>query len=87
MHHQNSTLKIASSYVNKYPKFLLLFITFLIAYLLFSGRTNPKFHLFILSLGFFGTFLTGILFTYGFTAAPATAIFLILAKEQNIIAA
>ena len=87
MHHQNSTLKIASSYVNKYPKFLLLFITFLIVYLLFNGRTNPKFHLFILSLGFFGTFLTGILFTYGFTAAPATAIFLILAKEQNIMLA
>jgi uncharacterized membrane protein YdjX (TVP38/TMEM64 family) len=85
MHHQNSTLKIASSYVNKYPKFLLLFITFLIAYLLFSGRTNPKFHLFVVSLGFLGTFLTGILFTYGFTAAPATAIFLILAKEQNIM--
>ena len=87
MHHQNSTLKIASSYINKYPKFLLLFITFLIAYLLFSGRANTKFHVFIVSLGFFGTFLTGILFTYGFTAAPATAIFLILAKEQNIFLA
>ena len=87
MHHQNSTLKIDSSYVNKYPKFLLLFITFLIAYLLFSGRTNPKFHVFIVSLGFLGTFLTGILFVYGFTAAPATAIFLILAKEQNILLA
>lgn len=87
MHHQNSTLKIASSYVNKYPKFLLLFITSLIAYLLFNGRTNPKFHVFIVSLGFLGTFLTGILFTYGFTAAPATAIFLILAKEQNILLA
>lgn len=86
-HHQNSIPKIASSYVKKYPKFLLLFITFLIAYLLFNGRTNPKLHLFILSLGFFGTFLTGILFTYGFTAAPATAIFLILAKEQNIFLA
>ena len=87
MRYSNSTLKLASSYVHKYPKFLLLFITFLIAYLLFSGRTNPKFHVFIVSLGFFGTFLTGILFTYGFTAAPATAIFLILAKEQNIMLA
>ncbi|MEK6984753.1 MAG: hypothetical protein AABX33_09345 [Nanoarchaeota archaeon] len=83
--HQNSTLKIATSYMGKYPKFLLLFITFLIAYLLFIGKTNPKFHLFVVSLGFLGTFLTGILFTYGFTAAPATAIFLILAKEQNIM--
>lgn len=87
MRYKNSTLKVASSYVNKYPKFLLLFITFLIAYLLFNGRTNPKFYVFIVSLGFLGTFLTGILFTYGFTAAPATAIFLILAKEQNIFLA
>lgn len=84
---KNSTLKIASSYVNKYPKFLLLFITFLIAYLLFNGRTNPKFYLFVVSLGILGTFLTGVLFTYGFTSAPATAIFLILAKEQNILLA
>lgn len=87
MRYSNSTLKVASSYVNKYPKFLLLFITFLIAYLLFNGRTNPEFHAFIASLGLFGTFLTGILFTYGFTAAPATVIFLILAKEQNILLA
>jgi len=84
MQYQNPALKIASSYVNKYPKFLLLFITFLIAYLLFNGRTNPKFHLFVVSLRFLGTFLTGILFVYGFTAAPATAIFLILAQSQNI---
>ncbi|MBI1935945.1 hypothetical protein HYS31_05880 [Candidatus Woesearchaeota archaeon] len=87
MHYHNTTLKAASSYIYKYPKFLLLFITFLIAYLLFNGRTNPEFHVFIISLGFFGTFLAGILFTYGFTAAPATAIFLIIAKEQNILLA
>ncbi|MDP3766278.1 MAG: hypothetical protein Q8R04_07230 [Nanoarchaeota archaeon] len=87
MEFSHHPVKFARGYMSKYPKFLLLFITFLIAYLLFSGRTNPKFHVLILSLGFFGTFLTGILFTYGFTAAPATAIFLILAKEQNILLA
>ncbi len=87
MKYYNPRLSNAALYITKYPKFLLLFITFLIAYLLFNGRTNPKFHVFIVSLGFLGTFLTGILFTYGFTAAPATAIFLILAKEQNILLA
>lgn len=79
--------RIKYPHLMKYPKFLLLFITFLIAYLLFNGGTNPRFHLFVVSLGLLGTFLTGILFTYGFTAAPATAIFLILAKEQNILLA
>ena len=68
----------------KYPKFLLLLITFLIAYLLFYERTNMPFHNFIISLGYAGTFIAGILFAYGFTAASATAILLILAKEQNI---
>jgi len=71
----------------KYPKFLLLFITFLIAYLLFYERTHPQFHDFVISLGYGGTFIAGALFAYGFTAAPATAILLILAKEQNILLA
>lgn len=57
-------LRNVERHIMAYPKFLLLFITFLIAYLLFSGRTNAKFHVFIISLGFFGTFLAGILFTY-----------------------
>ena len=71
----------------KYPKFLLLFMTFLIAYILFYERTYQPFHDAVISLGYFGTFLTGALFAYGFTAAPATAILLILAKEQNILLA
>ena len=73
--------------LEKYPKFLLLFITFIVAYLLFYERTYPPFHDFIISMGYFGTFLAGALFAYGFTAAPATAILLILAKEQNIFLA
>ena len=71
-------------YLEKYPKFLLLFITFLIAYLLFYGREFGPFRDFIAGLGYSGTFIAGMLFTYGFTAAPATAIFLILAESQNI---
>lgn len=71
----------------KYPKLLLLFITFIITYLLFHERTYPPFHDFLISLGYAGTFLAGIFFAYGFTAAPAAAILLILAKEQNIFLA
>ena len=71
----------------KYPKFLLLFLTFIIAYLLFYERTYQPFHDFVISLGYGGIFIAGALFAYGFTAAPATAIFLILAKEQNILLA
>lgn len=69
----------------RYPKFILLISTFVFAYVLFRGRTFLPLHDLLLSLGYFGTFLTGVFFSYGFTAAPATAILLILAKEQNIL--
>ncbi len=68
----------------KYPKLLFLILTFVIAYLMFVERDFPLFHNLLLSLGYFGTFLAGVFFTFGFTAAPATAILLILAGEQNI---
>ena len=71
----------------KYPKFLLLVLTFMLAYLLFYHRTYEPFHDFVASLSYIGTFISGALYVYGFTAAPATALLLILAKEQNIILA
>lgn len=71
----------------KYPKLLLLLLTFVLAYLLFTGRDFTAIHDALEALGYLGTFITGVLFTYGFTAAPATAILLILAKEQNIVIA
>lgn len=69
----------------KYPKFLLLIFTFVIAYLMFTGQDFLPFHNSLFNLGYFGTFLAGVLFTYGFTAVPATVILLILAGEQNIL--
>ncbi len=71
----------------KYPKLLLLLLTFIFAYFLFKERNFMPFHNFLLDFGYYGTFLAGIFFTYGFTAAPATAVLLILAKEQNILLA
>ena len=71
----------------KYPKLLLLVLTFVVAYILFYGKTYPPFNNFIISIGYLGTFITGLFFVYGFTAAPAISILLILAKEQNIFLA
>ncbi len=71
----------------KYPKILLLIATFVIAYFIFYERNFTSFHGFLSSLGYLGSFISGVFFTYGFTAAPATAVFLILAKEQNIFLA
>lgn len=63
----------------------MLVITFLIAYLIFKEKDLPAMHNLLTNLGYFGTFLAGILYAYGFTAAPATSILMILAKQQNII--
>jgi hypothetical protein len=69
----------------KYPKFLLLILTFVIAYVLFIGRDLLFLQQALLGLGYLGSFFAGIFFVCGFTAAPATAILLIIAKQQNII--
>lgn len=69
----------------KHPKLALLIITFVIAYFIF--KKSFPFYNSISSLNYLGTFISGILFSYGFTAAPATALLLLLAQEQNIILA
>src|SRR3989344_9295218 len=67
----------------KYHKLIFLIITFGLAYSLFQNWETLPFHDFVVSLGFFGSFLAGIFFAYGFTAAPATVLLLILAQDQN----
>ncbi len=69
----------------KYPKLLLLGLSFVVAYFLFAGSSQVLLHDALVFLGYFGTFLAGFLYAYAFTAAPAAAILLILAKEQNLL--
>lgn len=72
----------------KYPKLVLLISTFVIAAVFFSeARAYPQLNDFLVSLGYPGTFLAGMLYAYGFTSAPATAILLILASEQDLFVA
>ncbi len=68
----------------KYPKLSLLLLTFFLAYLLFSANVFLQLRDSIISLGYLGSFILGIFYSYGFTAAPATALLLILGKTQNI---
>ncbi len=71
----------------KYPKLMLLLLTFILAYMLLTGKEYLVFREFLISLGYVGTFLSGAMFAYGFTAAFGTSTLLIIAKEQNIIVA
>jgi len=70
-----------------YLKFGLFIIALFLAYIIFYERNLSSVHKFVSSIGYFGTFFAGMLYTYGFTSPPATAIILLLAEEQNIFLA
>ncbi|MCX8159172.1 MAG: hypothetical protein N3D20_02695 [Candidatus Pacearchaeota archaeon] len=71
----------------KYPKFILFLLTVIIAYIIFKNREIPFIQNHILPLSYFGVFISGTLFTFGFTSAPATALFLLFAENVNPIIA
>jgi hypothetical protein len=69
----------------KYPRLLLFTISVVIVFFLFSGLLYEPLYSVLSFLGYFGTFLAGLLYPYSFTSAAGTAILLVLAKEQNIL--
>jgi hypothetical protein len=69
----------------KYPKLSLFILSLIVAYLLFSYRSLASIHNTLILLGYFGTFLAGTLYAYGFTAPLATVVLLILSGDQNIL--
>lgn len=71
----------------KYPKLLLLVLTFVLAYFIFYNRSYPPFSAFLISLGYIGVFIAGFFYAYGFTAAPATAVLLSIAGQHNVVIA
>ncbi len=68
-------------------KLLIFLLSFLLAYFIFYERDFTPIHNSLSKLSYFGTFITGSFYTYGFTSPIATSILLILAKEQNILLA
>jgi hypothetical protein len=56
-------------------------------YFLFSGLAYKPLHDALMFMGYFGTFLAGLLYPYALTSAAGTGVLLILAKEQNILLA
>jgi len=67
----------------RYPKFILLILSVFIGYLIYQDGNNFNFHEFFQSLGYFGTFIAGFFFVYGFTTAPSVAVLLIISPTQN----
>jgi hypothetical protein len=73
--------------VFKYPKLTLFIATVLVVYFLFSGILYVPLHNVLVDLGYFGSFLAGVLYPYSFTSVAATAILLITAKSLNMLLA
>jgi hypothetical protein len=62
-------------------------ISVILAYILFSGLAYTPLHNTLVLMGYFGTFLAGLLYPYSLTSAAGTGILLILSKEQNVLLA
>ena len=71
----------------KYPKLTLFIISVILVYFFFSGLAYKPLHNALIFMGYFGTFLAGLLYPYALTSAAGTGILLILSKEQNTLMA
>ena len=71
----------------KYPKLTLFILSVILVYFFFSGLAYKPLHDALIFMGYLGTFLAGLLYPYALTSAAGTGILLILAKEQNTLAA
>ncbi len=71
----------------KYPKLSLFILSLILVYFFFSGLAYKPLHDALVFMGYFGTFLAGLLYPYALTSAAGTGILLILAKEQNLLLA
>ena len=76
-----------SSLGERYPKLLFLLFSVVVAFILVAKRDFAPLQQILLSLGYLGTFFAGFLYAYSFTAILSTALFLLLAGEQNIFLA
>jgi hypothetical protein len=68
----------------KYPRILLFIVILVLTYFLFTGNEFVLVKELLLSLGYFGAFVAGIMFVYGFTSPLATGILIVLASSLNI---
>ncbi|MBI4994835.1 hypothetical protein HZC21_04315 [Candidatus Peregrinibacteria bacterium] len=71
----------------QYPKFFVLLISIITAYILFQTHFFLEFAKLLNSHGYISIFLAGLLFSYGFTAPFAVGFFIELASEVNIFIA
>ena len=62
----------------KYPKIILLIVTIILSYIVFRNPSISDYISHLGNLGYFGVFLGGILFAFGFTAPFSVGLFILL---------
>jgi hypothetical protein len=67
----------------RYPKLILLILSIFIGYLIYKDGNNFFFHQMLEKIGYFGTFVAGFFFFYGFTTSISVASLLVLSPLQN----
>jgi uncharacterized membrane protein YdjX (TVP38/TMEM64 family) len=68
----------------RYPKLLLLLLTFIAAYFFFATKDFEVIHSRISALSPLSAFIAGVLYVYGFSAGFATSVFMIIAEDNSI---
>ncbi|MEK6886787.1 MAG: hypothetical protein AABW88_03065 [Nanoarchaeota archaeon] len=71
----------------KYPKFILFFVTIILAYLFYKKISYGPINNVIINLGYVGSFIAGMLYSFSFGAAFSVALLIVFAKTQNILIA
>lgn len=68
----------------RYPRLVLLLLTFILAYFLYYSGRFDEIHHFFTNLGYLTPFFAGMLFVYGFTAVPAAALLAVVSSDYNL---
>jgi len=70
----------------RYPKIFLLVLCIIAAYFIFSNPLVQSYIAHLNQLGYFGVFIAGMFFTFGFTTPFSTGFFIVLNPDNILLA-
>jgi hypothetical protein len=78
--------KVSKKVGFQYPKLLLFLVIVLISYVLFQDKAVFQIDLLLEQIGYFGIFVAGCLYTFGFTGPVAAVLFLSMSVPNVVLA-
>lgn len=86
-HHPQAVHKAKKLFRFKYPKLLLLILSFILVYYLFKNSNISAWILSLEKIGYFGSLIAGCLISFGFSAVLGIGFFIALNPQNVILAA